>query len=502
MTDRTATLGGGAPSPSAAADEPAPAAVDHTARNRLVIGLLLVSTFAVILNETIMSVALPRLMADLDITASAAQWLTTAFLLTMAVVIPITGFLLQRFNTRPVFMLAMSLFTTGTLISAAAPGFEVLVLGRVVQASGTAVMMPLLMTTIMTLVPPESRGRTMGFISIVISVAPALGPTVSGLILSALDWRFMFILVLPIAVAALALGAAKIPNVGNPRKAPLDVVSVMLSAFGFGGLVYGLSSLGESGGVEPVVPAWLSLTVGGAVLAVFVLRQLAQQRENRALLDLRTFTSKVFSVSVLLMVINMMALFGAMILLPIYLQNVAGLTTLQTGLLLLPGGLLMGLCAPFIGALYDRHGPTPLIVPGAVVVSTALWILTLVGADSSMFLVLGAHLVLMGGLSLMFTPLFSTSLGSLPMALYSHGSAVIGTVQQVAGAAGTALFIALMTTRSATLAAAGAAPDVALAGGIHTAFTWGAVISLLSIAAAFFVRKPAATARAAMAAGH
>ncbi len=156
---------------------------DHSKRNSLVINLMLVATFVVILNETIIGVAIPRLMEDLNITASTAQWLSTAFMLTMAVVIPTTGFIMQRLSTRAVFILAMSLFSVGTAIAAIAPGFEILLIGRVVQASGTAIMMPLLMTTVMTLVPPQARGRTMGNISLVISVAPAVGPTVSGLIL-------------------------------------------------------------------------------------------------------------------------------------------------------------------------------------------------------------------------------------------------------------------------------------------------------------------------------
>jgi DHA2 family lincomycin resistance protein-like MFS transporter len=177
------------------------------ARNKLVIGLLLVSAFVVILNETIMSVAVPVLMADLRIPASSAQWLTTAFMLTMAVVIPITGFLLQRFHTRSIFLAAMTFFSMGTLVSALAPGFEVLVVGRVVQATGTAIMMPLLMTTVMTLVPPASRGKTMGNISIVMSVAPAIGPSISGLIISGLDLRWMYWLVLPFAIGALNLGS-------------------------------------------------------------------------------------------------------------------------------------------------------------------------------------------------------------------------------------------------------------------------------------------------------
>jgi len=260
---------------------------DNTARNKLVIGLLLVSAFVVILNETVMMVALPHLMASLDITASTAQWLSTAFMLTMAVVIPVTGLLLQRFNTRPMFILAMSLFSAGTLISALAPGFAVLVIGRIVQASGTAIMMPLLMTTVMHLVPPESRGKTMGNISIVISVAPAIGPTLSGLILSVLDWRWMFLLVLPIALAALALGAKRIVNVTTPSDAPIDGLSVVLSAIGFGGFVYGLSEFGASALHPTVVSPWIPFIVGAVVIVFFLLRQVTLQKENRALLDLR-----------------------------------------------------------------------------------------------------------------------------------------------------------------------------------------------------------------------
>ncbi|HEV7955537.1 MAG TPA: DHA2 family efflux MFS transporter permease subunit, partial [Marisediminicola sp.] len=314
-------------------------------RNRLVIRLLLISAFVVILNETIMGVALPHLMADLSITASAAQWLTTAFMLTMAVVIPITGFLLQRFNTRPVFIAAMTLFSTGTLIAAVAPDFEVLLAGRVVQATGTAIMMPLLMTTVMTLVPPASRGRTMGNISVVISVAPAIGPTISGLILSVLDWRWMFLLVLPIALASLALGAARVQNVTTPRRTGVDVLSVLLSALGFGGLVYGLSTFGEASAMSMTSP-WISLSIGVVALAAFILRQLRLQRKDAALLDLRTFASRTFTFTIGMLAISMMALFGTIILLPIYMQTVLGLDALETGLLLLPGGLAMGLLAP------------------------------------------------------------------------------------------------------------------------------------------------------------
>jgi DHA2 family lincomycin resistance protein-like MFS transporter len=465
----------------------------HAARNRLVIGLLLVSTFVVILNETIMSVALPRLMADLGVTASAVQWLTTAFLLTMAVVIPVTGFLLQRMHTRPVFMLAMSIFSAGTLICAVSPGLELLVFGRVVQAVGTAIMMPLLMTTVMTLVPPEARGKTMGNISIVISVAPALGPTISGLILNYLDWRWMFILVLPIALASLALGAWRMQNVTTPRYAPLDILSVVISALAFGGLVYGLSSLGDapSGEAGGSLPAWVPVAVGAVAMVVFVWRQLQLQKTDAALLDLRTFASKNFAVAVTMMAICMGSLFGTVILLPIYMQNVLGLDALQTGLLLLPGGLIMGLCAPTVGRLYDKYGATRLLVPGAIIVSAVMWALTLVDQNTSIWGILIGHITISIGLALVFTPLFTASLSSVPMQLYSHGSAVLGSIQQVAGAAGVALFVALMSLQTAALAAGGMPPLEALSGGIRVAFLCGAILSLGAVAAAFFVKKPA-----------
>jgi DHA2 family lincomycin resistance protein-like MFS transporter len=458
---------------------------------RLVIGLLLVSAFVVILNETIMGVALPRLMDDLGISAATGQWLTTGFLLTMAVVIPITGFLLQRFNTRPVFVWAMSLFSAGTLIALLAPGFTMLLVGRIVQASGTAIMMPLLMTTVLTLIEPAHRGRVMGNISIVISVAPAIGPTISGLILNAFSWRWLFGFVLPIALAALVLGMIKVRNVSTPRKAPLDVLSVILSAFAFGGIVYGLSSIGEAGATGPLVPI-TALVVGVVALALFVFRQTRLQRADRALLDLRTFQTKGFTLPIVAMGLSFMAMFGTLILLPIYLERVLGLDVLSVGLLLLPGGLIMGLLSPVVGRIYDRRGPRVLLIPGSIIVSAVLWGLSTVGVHTSVWFVLGAHVVLSIGLALTFTPLFTAALGGLPPKLYSHGSAVLGTAQQLAGAAGTALFVTILTIGASSAAVGSGASGLAeaTASGVKTAFLVGAIISLFGIATSSMVRRP------------
>lgn len=474
-----------------APSETASGAPDNSRRNMVVIGLLLVSTFVVFLNETVMNVALPDIMADLGVEPATGQWLTTAFLLTMAVVIPITGFLLQRLNTRTVYILAMSLFTAGTLLAALAPNFGVLVMARVIQASGTAVMLPLLMTTVLTLVPMSDRGRIMGRISIVMSVAPALGPTLSGGILSVFPWPFIFWFVLPFGIAALLLGIRWMVNVTEPRPVKIDVLSVILSAFGFGGLVYGLSMIGQAARGDVPMPPWIPLAVGAVSLTAFVLRQLWLQRTDRPLLDLRVFTSKNFTISIALLCVSMIALFGTIILLPLYVVDVLGLEPIVIGLILLPGGLLMGLLGPFVGRLYDKVGPTPLVVPGTIIISAVFWGMTMFLTESSpVWYVLIAYTLLCLGLALLFTPVFTSGPGSLKPHLYSHGSAIIGTLQQVAGAAGTALFVALMVTQAASLEASGLGEVAALAGGMHLAFMFAGILSLGAIVLAFFVRRP------------
>ncbi|MGC5170820.1 MDR family MFS transporter [Microbacterium sp. DT81.1] len=472
--------------------------VGLTSRETRVIWLLLGAAFVAILNETTMGVAIPHLITDLGITALAAQWLTTAFMLTMAVVIPITGFLLQRFTTRAVFIAAMSLFSLGTLLAFLSPGFPMLLVARVVQASGTAIMMPLLMTTLMTLVPPQQRGRMMGRVSVVISLAPAIGPTVSGLLLDTVGWRWIFGLILPIALTALAAGARWMVNLGETTKAPIDVLSVILSAFGFGGLVFGLSQIGAGAETTDSAAAAMSATtlvaslaVGVLALGLFVWRQLLLQRKDDALLDLRVFRSTNFSISIVQMLLVSMSFFGAITVLPLYLQNVLGITALVTGLIVLPGALIMGLLGPIVGRIYDNRGTRVLLIPGSIISSSVLWFYTTLGESTPIWVVAIAQTVLSVGLALSFTPLFTASLGSLTPRFYSYGSAVLGTVQQVAGAAGIALMVAILSGVSAGAVAEGATALAAGAAGVRAAFMTAAIISLPAIVGAFLVRKPA-----------
>ncbi|MDO5633729.1 MAG: MDR family MFS transporter [Micrococcus sp.] len=451
------------------------------------IGLLVAAAFVVILNETIMSVALPRLMQEFSITAATAQWLSTGFMLTMAVVIPFTGWLLNRFTLRAVFILAMSSFAVGTLVAGLAPAFTVLLAGRVIQAIGTAIMMPLLMTTVLNVVPPERRGRVMGLISIVISVAPATGPTVGGVILEHFTWRWMFGFVLPIAVLALVAGAVWVRNVTDPRPVRLDGFSGVLSAIGFAGLIFGLSSIGEEAGGDAPVEPWIPVLIGVVFLALFARRQIRLQDD--ALLDLRTLARPTYSTAMAVMLISMMALFGTIILLPIYMQEVLGYTTQQSGLALLPGGLVMAVLGYIVGRLYDRVGPRPLIVPGAVVGAAGLWGYTFLSEESTSVMVTGLHIAVSTGLALMFSPLMTTALSALPRPLYAHGSALLSTLQQVAAAAGTALFITLLTIGTARSLDAGAGTAAATMDGVHLAMISGAAIFSINLVAVWFVRR-------------
>jgi DHA2 family lincomycin resistance protein-like MFS transporter len=466
-----------------------------------VIWLLLVAAFVAILNETTMGIAIPHLNTDLGIPPELGQWLTSAFMLTMAVIIPTTGFILQRFTTRQVFIAAMIAFSTGTLVSLLAPGFPMLLVGRVIQASGTGVMMPLLMTTIMNVVPPQSRGRMMGRVGMVISLAPAIGPTLAGAVLEVFNWRVLFAIILPIAIVSLAMGAKWMTNLGETREVPLDLLSIPLAALGFGGVVFGLSQFGGEGGSGETTGI-ISLVVGAIALGLFVWRQLVLQRIDDALLDLRVFRSRNYTFGVVIMAILALSMFGTLTLLPQYLQNVAGLGSLESGLILLPGSVLMGLLGPVMGRIYDSRGTRTLLIPGTLLVSAALFYYSTVGEHTVWWVLIIVQSAMSVGLAMSFTPLFSASLGSLQRSLYSHGSAVLNTLQQVAGAAGVAV---LTVTYSAILHAGedeGLSSAVAGAPGARMAFLIAAIISLAAVALSPFVVKPADDAGGEFPGGH
>ncbi|WP_239513998.1 MDR family MFS transporter [Streptosporangium sp. 'caverna'] len=464
-------------------DSPATPATAVPGRTPAVIRLLVLATFVVILNETIMINAIPRLMGALHITEQTAQWLSTAFMLTMAAVIPVTGWFLQRVSTRSAYTTAMGLFLLGTALAAVAPSFAVLLGARIIQASGTAVMMPLLMTTLMQVVPKAERGRVMGTVTLAISVAPAMGPTVSGVILQFGSWRLLFAVVFPIAAVIAWFGLKQLKNVGEPEFSTIDWLSVVTAAAGFGGLVYGLSRF-EGGDVRVAASI---VAVGLIAIVVFVVRQLALQKRGVPLLDLRTLRYRTYTVALILMSVAFMAMLGSMILLPLYLQNVRELTALQAGLLVMPGGLAMGLLGPTVGRLFDRFGGRILVIPGAIGITLALTGFTLVTMTMPFWQLLALHALLMVSLAATFTPVFTLGLGAVPPPLYSHASSILSTLQQVSAAIGTALVITVMSARADALRSEGATEALANLDGMRLAFIIGAVMSVAVVVTALLL---------------
>ena len=450
---------------------------------------LIIGAFFSILNETLLNVAFPQLMVDLNVSASTLQWLSTGYMLVVAVLIPASALLVQWFTTRQVFLGAMTVFTLGTLVSGIAPGFSILLVGRLLQAAGTGLMMPVLMNTILFLYPPEKRGAAMGSIGLVMMFAPAIGPTLSGIILESLDWRWLFYIVIPFAIFSMVFAFIYLKNVSTPTKPKVDVLSIVLSTIGFGGPIFGFSSTGE-GWDSPKV--YLMIPLGLVALLWFVLRQL---KLKEPLLDLRAFKYPMFTLTTILLTIMMMTMFSTMTLLPFLFQGALGLTVYATGLIMLPGSLLNGLISPVTGKLFDRFGPKALIIPGTVILAIVMWFFTQVTADTSKTTFIMLHVSMMVSISMIMMPAQTNGLNQLPKRYYPHGTAILNTLSQVAGAIGVAFFISIMTSGQRSYLEQSSNPTApaemteAMVSGVQNAFLIGFGFALLAVVVALFTKR-------------
>ncbi|PWW02386.1 DHA2 family lincomycin resistance protein-like MFS transporter [Paenibacillus cellulosilyticus] len=451
---------------------------------------LIIGAFVAILNETLLGNAFPDLIKALNVTASTIQWLSTAYMLVVGVLVPVTAILQEWFTTRQMFIGAMTFFLIGTIIAAFAPGFEVLLVGRVVQALGTGLMLPVMMNTILAIFPPEKRGGAMGLIGLVIMVAPAIGPTVSGLILDSLEWRWLFYLVIPLAVFSIIFASIYMKNVSTITKPKVDILSIILSTIGFGGVVYGFSKSGDLGWSDPEV-YWM-VTAGVLGILLFAVRQLTLKSP---VMDMRAFKFPMFSLVTVLMLVMMMTLFSTLTLLPMYLQGPLMLTAFASGLLMLPGGLVNGLMAPVAGILFDKLGPRVLVIPGLAIVVVAIYLFTGIDMDTTKGYLIMVHIIMMIGISLVMMPAQTTALNQLPRALYPHGTAIMNTLQQVAGAIGVALFISIMSNGSKDYLAKSSNPTDPLESlkgmveGLHNAFWVGLCMGVLALVIGLFIRR-------------
>ncbi|WP_339225410.1 DHA2 family efflux MFS transporter permease subunit [Paenibacillus sp. FSL H8-0332] len=452
---------------------------------------LLIAGFIGMFSETALNVALSDLMNVLQITPSKAQWLTTAYLLTLGILVPISGMLLQWFTTRQLFVAALCFSILGTFLAAIAPNFEFLLTARVVQAMGTALLLPLMFNTILIIIPAEKRGAAMGLIGLVIMVAPAIGPTIAGLLIESLSWHWIFWLSLPFLVIALLSGIFFMQNVTEVTKPKIDVLSIILSSLGFGGIVYGFSSAGEAEGWgSPKVI--IAIVIGAIALILFCIRQLTMKQP---MIDLRAFKFPMFVVGVLMVFICMMVILSSMLILPMYLQQGQGYSAFKAGLLLLPGGIINGLMSPVMGRLFDKYGPKWLVIPGLVLVAVSLWFFSGITATSTVVFVIVLHSVLMIGISMIMMPAQTNGINQLPLEYYPHGTAIMNTLQQVAGAIGTALAVSIMTSGSKSYMQTVTNPadplniGAAFTHGVQNAFIFGMVMAIIGLVIAFFLKR-------------
>ncbi|GEL05705.1 DHA2 family efflux MFS transporter permease subunit [Rummeliibacillus stabekisii] len=404
---------------------------------------MMIGAFVAILNQTLLNVAIPHIMNDLSVSASTVQWLSTGYMLTNGVFIPITAFLITRLGTRKLFISAITSFTIGSIICSLSTTFSLLMLGRVVQAAGAGVIMPLLMTVFLTIFPPEKRGAAMGLFGVAILFAPAIGPTLSGWLIGHYSWRVLFDIVIPVGIVAILMALKWMVDVVEITKPKFDTFGFIFSTIGFGFLLYGFSEAGNNGWDSKVV--LISLAIGIIGLIAFAWRELTVEQP---MLDLRVFKYDIFTLTTIISMIINMAMFAAMLLLPIYLQNIRGFSALDSGLLMLPGAIVMAIMLPISGKLFDKMGARWLAVIGLVITVVTTYQFSKLSMTTSYSYIMLLYVMRMFGMSFLSMTVSTEGMNQLPQHLVGHGTSASNTARTVAGSIGTAFLVTVMTTRS------------------------------------------------------
>ncbi|VXB01142.1 Uncharacterized MFS-type transporter YhcA [Bacillus sp. 349Y] len=410
-----------------------------------IIAILMIGAFITFLNNTLLNIALPSIMKDMEVQPSTVQWLATGFMLVNGILIPATAFLIQKYSVRRLFLAAMLLFTAGTVLAGTAEIFPVLLGGRMLQASGSAIMMPLLMNVMLVSFPVEKRGAAMGVFGLILMFAPAIGPTLSGWIIEHYDWRMLFHFITPIAVVVLLIGFFRLKDKKEKLAMRLDLFSLLLSSIGFGGILYGFSSAGDKGWDSPYV--YGSIAIGVISLVIFIIKQ---SRQERPMLNFKVYRYPMFALSSAIAMVVNMALFSGMILLPIYVQTLRGISPMDAGLLLLPGAIIMAIMSPITGRLFDKFGGRILAMTGLTITVITTYAFSKLTLDTTYTHLIILYSVRMLGMSMVMMPVSTNGLNQLPARYYPHGTAMNNTLNQVAGAIGTALLVTVMSTRTTT----------------------------------------------------
>ncbi|PWU67715.1 MDR family MFS transporter [Gracilibacillus dipsosauri] len=455
---------------------------DTSTINRTPLMIVLISgAFVAILNQTLLGTALPHIMDDLNIETATAQWLQSIFMLVNGIMIPITAFLIERFTTRALFLTAMGSFALGTAVCAISPDFTVLLIGRILQAAGAGIMMPLMQTIMFLVFPIEKRGSAMGLFGLVIAFAPAIGPTLSGWLVEHFPWRSLFYIVLPIAILDIIVAYKILVNVTKQTFPKVDPISISLSTVGFGGLLFGFSYAGDEhhGWGSPFV--YIPLIIGAITLFFFIMRQL---RIEKPILEFRIFKYKMFTLTTAIGMISFFAMIGGAIILPIMMQQYLGFTAFESGLALLPGAVLMGLMNPVTGRLFDKFGGKWLAITGLGLIVITTFMFAVLTTETTFFYLTVVNAIRMFGIAMVMMPVTTAGLNQLPAELMPHGTAMNNTMRQMSGAIGTALLVSVMMNQ--------ANPDRGLQGmihGVNVSFIVAGVFALVGFVLAFFIKN-------------
>lgn len=459
----------------------------------VMVGVLLTGTLLAVLNLTMLSPALPAIMGDLGVDATTAQWLTSVYALVEAVVIPLSAYLVGRFTTRQLFITALSVFTAGSLAAAVAPNFWVLLLGRIMQAACTGAVMPMVFTVILLVFPREKRGTAMGVIGLIIGFAPAVGPSLSGLLVDSVGWRALFAIVTAFGVVVVVLAACLLRNYGNFARTSFDKLSVALSTVGLVCLLYGLSTFASATNMVLT----LGLIAVGIVLVAFYVRR--QLKLPEPMLNVRILKTRPYATAACVVIIVQAALLGTEVITPLYIQGTLGFTATMSGLAMLPGAVIGAFTGLVSGRLFDRFGVRKVAVPGVLVAVLGASGLARLGIDANFITVVLTYTTLVIGLQFTMTPLNTWGVNSLDNRVIQHAQGLSNTMNQVAGSFGTAVLVSVSALAPLVAPGASAAEQAYL--GEHMAYctTFG-LMCVAALVIIFLVRnRPVATAGAAAA---
>ena len=433
--------------------------------------VMLFGGFIAILNQTLLTPALPSIMREMQVDASTAQWLTTGFMLVNGIMIPITAYLIDRFTTRKLFFVSMGLFTLGTFIAAISSSFSMVLLARILQAAGAGILMPMGQTIMLLTIPRQYRGVGMGMIGLVMGCAPAIGPVVAGFVIDAFGWHILFYAMVPLALLTIVVAYFYLENMGETTDLDLDIPSVILSTLGFGGLLYSFSAIGSSGFSLLVL---ISFLIGAVALILFIHRQLHMETP---LLKVSILRNKKFAISVALTMLVQAALIVGSVLNPIYIQTIRGYGASVSGLIMLPASIVMLIMSPVSGRLFDKFGPRVLAIPGLLITTLFTLPMVMMNENTSLLWLSFVYTVRCVGLALVNIPLNTWGLNALENRVMAHGTAIGNTFRQVAGSLGTAVLITVMSIVVA--ASANPAADAAQIHGINMAYL-GAMLMMLA----------------------